>query len=319
MPWERGMTPRDIINRALRSIGVLAMGEVAPADEAENAFDLLNDMLGTWSQQNMMIVYQTEIIWELQNNVGTYTIGPTGNIGNTFTASIAAEVLTVTALTDGNIALGQYISGTGVTTGTQITAFLTGTGGTGTYTVSEPQTVSSRTMTTYYQRPQNLTTAFVRIPASGTNGLDFPVGIIDVVAYETIGLKNLAGAWPKYLYYQPTYPNGNVTVWPLPTSGEMHLFADTQLANFFNLSDEIDLPSGYSAALRWGLAELLMPFYPATSAAAEIRALIPQYAMDSRAWVKRTNMAPLGQMSFQDALLNNRRVDAAWIFSGGFA
>lgn len=295
------------------------MGEVAPADEAENAFGILNDnVLGLFSQQNMMIVYQTEIIWELVNNQANYTIGPTGNIGNAFTGSIATTVLTVTALTYGNIALGQYISGSGVTTGTQITAFITGTGGIGTYTVSESQTVSSRTMQTYYQRPQSLTTAFVRIPASGTNGLDFPVGIIDVVAYEMIGLKNLSGAWPKYIYYQPTYPNGNVTVWPLPTSGEMHLFADTQLAQFFNLSDTIDLPPGYNAALMWCLAEQLMPFYPATSAAAEIRALVPQYALDARAWIKRTNMAPLGQASFPGILLNDRKVDAAWIFSGGF-
>lgn len=314
------MTPRDLINRSLRAIGVLAMGEVAPSDEAQNAFELLNDMLGTWSNQNMLIVYQTEIIWELVNNQATYTIGPTGEIGNAFTASIADTVLTVTSVPDGNIALGQYISGSGVTTGTQITAFLTGTGGTGTYTINPPQTVSSRAMQTYYQRPQSLTTAFVRVPASGTNGLDFPVGIIDVTAYEAIGLKNLAGPWPKYIYYQPTFPNGNLTVWPLPTStAEMHLFADTQLAQFFNLSDDIDLPPGYSAALRWCLAEQLIPFYPAQGVAQEVRANVMQNATDAKAWLKRTNMQPLGQMAFPDITLNNRKVDAAWIFSGGFA
>jgi HK97 family phage major capsid protein len=39
--------------------------------------------------------------------------------------------------------VGQYISGTGVTAGTTITALGTGTGGNGTYTVSASQTVSS--------------------------------------------------------------------------------------------------------------------------------------------------------------------------------
>jgi hypothetical protein len=39
------------------------------------------------------------------------------------------------------------IEGTGVTVGTSITAYVTGTGGIGTYTVSASQSVSSTTIT----------------------------------------------------------------------------------------------------------------------------------------------------------------------------
>jgi hypothetical protein len=42
---------------------------------------------------------------------------------------------------------GQTISGSGIASGTQITAFGTGTGGTGTYTVNNSQTVASEAMT----------------------------------------------------------------------------------------------------------------------------------------------------------------------------
>jgi hypothetical protein len=63
------------------------------------------------------------------------------------TGSISATTLTVTAVTSGTLFVGQYISGTGVTSGTAITAFGTGTGGVGTYTVSPSQTVSSTTIT----------------------------------------------------------------------------------------------------------------------------------------------------------------------------
>ena len=45
-----------------------------------------------------------------------------------------------------SLVVGQYIDGTGVTNGTYITAFGTGTGGTGTYTVSTSQTANSTTM-----------------------------------------------------------------------------------------------------------------------------------------------------------------------------
>jgi hypothetical protein len=63
------------------------------------------------------------------------------------TASISATTMTVTGVTSGALQIGQTISGTGVTAGTKITAFGTGTGGTGTYTVGTSQTVASTTIT----------------------------------------------------------------------------------------------------------------------------------------------------------------------------
>lgn len=69
-----------------------------------------------------------------------------GSQTTTFTASQALNVLTVTAVASGTIYLGMIITGTGVTAGTMITAFGTGTGGAGTYTVSTSATVASTTM-----------------------------------------------------------------------------------------------------------------------------------------------------------------------------
>lgn len=62
------------------------------------------------------------------------------------TGSIAGTTLTVSAVTSGTLAVGQVVSGAGVTAGTKITAFLTGTGGVGTYTVDTSQTLSSTTI-----------------------------------------------------------------------------------------------------------------------------------------------------------------------------
>ena len=64
-----------------------------------------------------------------------------------FTGTIASTTLTVSALNSGApLVLGMYIDGTSVTNGTYITAFGTGTGGTGTYTLSTSSTVSSDTV-----------------------------------------------------------------------------------------------------------------------------------------------------------------------------
>jgi hypothetical protein len=65
-----------------------------------------------------------------------------------FTGSITTTTLTVSAVSAGSIFPSMQITGTGVTAGTRIVAQLTGTtGGTGTYTVSISQTVTSTAMT----------------------------------------------------------------------------------------------------------------------------------------------------------------------------
>ena len=63
-----------------------------------------------------------------------------------FTGSISGTTLTVTAITNGSIAINQALFGVGVTQSTVITALGTGTGGIGTYTVNQSQTVASTQM-----------------------------------------------------------------------------------------------------------------------------------------------------------------------------
>ena len=104
-------------------------------------------------------INQTTVITALgtgAGGVGTYTINlsqtvaseqmNSATVGCVFTGSISTTTLTVTAITSGSLALGQTIQGTGVTSGTIITALDTGTGGTGDYDVNKSQTVSSSTL-----------------------------------------------------------------------------------------------------------------------------------------------------------------------------
>ena len=65
----------------------------------------------------------------------------------TFTGSMSGTTMTVTALGQGApIVVGMYIDGSSVTDGTYVTAFGTGTGGTGTYTINQSVTASSTAM-----------------------------------------------------------------------------------------------------------------------------------------------------------------------------
>ena len=74
------------------------------------------------------------------------TLGGTTSAG-VVTGSISGNTLTVTGVTSGYLQVGQVISGTGISAGTLITGFGTGTGGNGTYFVSIQQTVNSTTVT----------------------------------------------------------------------------------------------------------------------------------------------------------------------------
>ena len=63
-----------------------------------------------------------------------------------FTGSISGTTLTVTSVSQGTIAINQALFGLGVTNETVITALGTGTGGVGTYTINQTQTVASTLM-----------------------------------------------------------------------------------------------------------------------------------------------------------------------------
>jgi hypothetical protein len=88
--------------------------------------------------------------------VGTYTVNlsqtvaseqmNSATVGAVVTGSISGTTLTVSAVTSGTLYIGQTIQGSTVTTQTIITALGTGTGGAGTYTVNNSQTVTSRTL-----------------------------------------------------------------------------------------------------------------------------------------------------------------------------
>jgi hypothetical protein len=320
------MQPIDIVSRSLKDIGALEAGENPTADAAQDAFDMLNDMVDQWSNEDMMVFYKNEIVFPITPGQTQYTIGPGGQIGAVITGSISGTTLTVTAISQGAVSMGQTLSGTGITAGTTIVGFLTGAGGnvneTGTYTVNISQTVASTTINAYYQRPLTIDSAFVRINTNSNGqpvvngGLDYPIAILNLENYESIGLKTMSGPWPKAIYYQPSEILGNIYVWPNPSQGEVHMFADNLFSRFVTLYDNVNLPQGYSMALRWCLAERLMPMYGKVN---QIQiAMISGYAAQAKATIKRTNMRPTQSARYPDALLVGRQRDAGWILSGGF-
>jgi len=87
-----------------------------------------------------------------------------GGISNGSGAS--GTTLNITAVNSGVIFIGQRITGTGVSSNTEVTGFVSGSGGTGTYTVNNTQLVSGGTTIT------GAAGAVATTPASGDNSVN---------------------------------------------------------------------------------------------------------------------------------------------------
>lgn len=92
----------------------------------------------------------TKVIAQLTGaagGIGTYSVNINEQTVASTTITETYGTLTVSAVGSGTLAVGSVLTGSGVTSGTNITALGTGTGGTGTYVVDPTQTAGSTTIT----------------------------------------------------------------------------------------------------------------------------------------------------------------------------
>lgn len=97
-------------------------------------------------------------------NIVTIKLGSTGAPMAIFAASIAGTVMTVTAISSGVIGLGQTIKGAGLADNVLVSSFGSGSGGTGTYNLSLPQTISSQQCTAIFANLDLVTVGIAHVP-----------------------------------------------------------------------------------------------------------------------------------------------------------
>lgn len=69
----------DLISSSLRLINALAVGETPTAAEAQDSLRVLNDMLETWSTDNLAVFASQDQTFSFVPGQAAYTIGPGGN------------------------------------------------------------------------------------------------------------------------------------------------------------------------------------------------------------------------------------------------
>lgn len=352
-------TALDLIVGALRNINALEAGETPNAQDTNDALQVLNDMLESWSLEKLLIFSSTENILYFTPGQYQYTIG--NPVAGQFIGTLVASSNTISGVT---VPSGLVLGGTltdvqnAIQPGTVIASI-----GTNTIGMSKPAlfTVASAEPITYttpgnfaIPLPVRITNAFTRITIGSTavgttgsgsdavltdggqqvltddgqpvytsgstvggtmvQGLDYQIRIIPRDKYTALGLKGINGPWPTDLYYDRTFPLGNIYVYPNPSmAGQLHLWTDTVLSDFADPNNPINLPQGYARAIKTNLAmELAAEYGKAVSPT------LMQRARESKQMLKSLNSLEAVEAFFDQHILKSRRADAGWILHGGF-
>lgn len=92
-------TAQAQINRALKLINVIAENETPTASESNTSFSVLNAMLDLWNVEQLMVYQFQDETHTLTAGVGSYTIGPGGDINTVRPVRIQSAFIRTT---DGN-------------------------------------------------------------------------------------------------------------------------------------------------------------------------------------------------------------------------
>lgn len=91
------ITTRDLLSSSLRVIGALASGETLLANESTDALTGLNQLLDSWSTENLLIPNKAREVFPLVSSQGVYTMGTGGTFNTTRPMRIENAELQITS------------------------------------------------------------------------------------------------------------------------------------------------------------------------------------------------------------------------------
>jgi len=314
-------TATDIVTGALLNINAFSVGQALDDSTGSTCLQVLNDLLDSLSTDEDFIYTQTENIFSWTPGQYQYTVG--NPIGGTFTALATSGSPTLTSAT---VPSGLVVGGTltdtaaAIPSGTTVVSF-SASAQTVTMSQNANQTLSALDTITYttpgdwaIQRPLRIRTSFTRVTTSAAAGLDYFIDVVSFDRYKEIGLKTVPGPWPYIMAYQPTFPLGNLWIYPNPAiAGSAYFYTDYILEQFANLTQSVNMPQGYARALKKLLALELAPIFGKTPSPQ----LILQ-AKEAKSLLKDLNAEPVPTLRYDSDLIYSRHTDASFIVTGGF-
>ena len=155
-------------------------------------------------------------------------------------------------------------------------------------------------------RPIKVETAVV-----DRNGITYPVKVIDNEKYDDLTYKALAGANTQAVYYEATYPNGTLYLYPIASGCTLKIRVLNSVKQFASTSVNIDMPEGYEDAIMLALAIRMAPSY-----GKQVNPDTKQAARRAMNAIKVTNQV-IPTMDLPDAVMGRSGSSFASFMSGG--
>ena len=134
--------------------------------------------------------------------------------------------------------------------------------------------------------------------------IERPLAMLTDDAWASLKAKGQTNSIPTLYYYNPTYPLGTLTLWPIPTSATLVgvFYAPEAVEELSDVSTTIILPPGYRRMIVKNLAVEL-----ASSYGKQADPSVQQAADESMADVMRANKRITDLMFPPDALIPSAR------------
>ena len=326
------MTPRNLIRSSLRAINALGVDGTLSSDQHNDALELLNLMLDSWSIEELLPFDYVEHNVALTANKTNYTIGESANAADRDGICVSQPVGSATNLTINGVGSGSVTVSEGVATmdvprhvilysnGANTAVYMTVTG-TNTHgdSVSEIIYMGASTVTTYGRKAFKTVTQVASSAATSGNaevGADDIINTRRPIMIVSAFVRNASfDDYPCYpatreryntwtdkdatttvateitsLYYDRTYPTGEIFLYKIPSASGMTLYFDMwqpfKTITSATIDTDINLPQAYMLPMRWNLAAELAPEYGKD---AELNKTVIQRAMETKEAVKMVN------------------------------
>lgn len=224
-------TARDLVEAALREIGVLAEGETATASQAAETLARLNRYIDRLKTERLTIYSITRSTWNITANVDTYAVGT-----------------------------GQTVN---------------------------------------IERPIFVEDVHFQDTSVSPPTPEYPLERMTEQGRAALILKLLPSTQPQAWYYNPTFPYGALTLWPVPNTSIYQgvIYAWTAVGTLATLNTAVSLPPGYEEMLITNLAMVMCPAYDR-----QPNPVLVEAARESKAAIKRAN-GRLMDMTFERGAL----------------
>lgn len=262
------MTRDDLVKAVMRNLQALGAGETPITEDYTNITQAMNVVIKSWAKKGIALWVTQEVAVPLVAGVSKYPLGPSAGYVYSVTATGGLGYTSGGSWTATNGTTGAAASGTYTVSGGTIAAMTVSVAGDSyttaptTFTLTGPGSgavISAVIVGVTMSRPLRVIDGtFIR----NVEGYDTPLLLISRQEYDILGSKTSAGV-PNQFYYDNQLPNGQLTLYSVPTVSTSTVYAQTQ-RQFYDMvasGDNFDFPSEWFQALKWSLTEELMLEY----------------------------------------------------------